>query len=318
MTSRKHFLAALLVSVIALFYCGCAPETDLALKFAPDQAVTYKSVYMFRKDYLFDQPTAKKKTEKVTEVTTEMTYEQRVTDIDSAGNATARITIKALKYLNTNSGVVQTDFDSSKNTDPTNALTKLIGQTYTLKLSPSGKVIQIKDIEPLRKAVKSGKDNRIAAGLFNNERIERRHEILALPDSDKRNLKIGDTWARVVGSPKGVLIPKTYEKTYTVKGITDTLATVEMNALPTGKQADAESQAASDAIGMFGNFFDDSPDTYKGQLRIDTETGKILKYHEKLKAEYTAVDMPKGNDKVQEPDVLKLAFTQMYSTELVD
>jgi hypothetical protein len=90
-----------------------------------------------------------------------------------------------------------------------------------------------------------------------------------------------------------------------------------MNALPTGKQADAESQAASDAIGMFGNFFE-SQDTYKGQLRIDTETGKILKYHEKLKAEYTAVDMPKDKDKAQEPDVLKLAFTQMYSTELVD
>ena len=317
MTSRKHYLAALLVSVIALFYCGCAPETDLALKFAPDQAVTYKSVHMFRKDYLFDQPTEKKKTEKVTEVTTEMTYEQRVTDIDSAGNATAEITIKALKYLNTSSGVVQTDYDSTKKADSTNALTKLIGGTYIIKLSPSGQVTEVRDIESLRTAVKSGKDSRIATGLLNNERIERCHEILALPDSKKCTLKTGDTWSRVVGSPKGVLIPKTYEKTYTVKGITDTLATVEMNALPTGKQADAESQAASDAIGMFGNFFE-SHDTYKGQLRIDTETGKILKYHEKLKAEYTAIDMPKGEDKAQEPDVHKLAFTQMYSTELLD
>jgi hypothetical protein len=317
MTSKKHFIAVLLVSFIALFYCGCAPETEIALKFAPQEAATYKSVHMFRKDYLFDQPSEMKKTEKVTEVVVEMVYEQSITDVDSIGNATADITIKSLKYTSTNSGTVQDDYDSSKKADSKSAFTKLIGKGYTIVLSPSGKVAEVKNIAPLRQAVKSGTDNRIAAGLLNNERIERRHEILALPDSDMSSLKVGSTWPRVVSSPKGVLMPKTYEKIYTVKKIDGKHAIIEMDASPTSKQADDDSKAASSAMGMFGSFFE-SDDTYTGQLVLNTETGKVLDYNEKFRAEYTAVDISKDQNDTKEPDVLELAFTQMYSTELID
>ncbi len=316
----KHFAASFLALLVALSFYGCAPEADVALKPAPDQVTTYKAVDVFRKDYLFDQPTSNKKTEKTTEANIEVVYDQLITDVDAEQNATAKITIKALKYFSSSADDVQIDFDSSRGADSASALAKLIGQTYTVKISPSGKVLQISDVASARDAVKTGKDARFAGRFLADENIRRRHGILALPDKDKKTLKVGDKWSQVVSSPRGVLIPKTYEKIYTVKKITNKktgrLTLIEMNATPTAKQSDANSKQA-DFLEMFGSSFD-SEDDFTGRLLIDIDTGRVYEYSENFSSRHTAAEFPKGQEQSGQPDVLKLGFTESHSIKAID
>lgn len=317
MTVKRCSEAAILVSFVVLFFCGCAPETDVVLKPDPGQAYTYKVVDVFRKEYLFDQPSSEKITEKITEATVETTFEQLIKDVDAEGNTTAEINIKAVKYYSTSANTVQVDFDSSRGTDSKSALAKLIGKTYTIKLSPLGKVLEISDVEPSREAVKTGTDAPSAGRFLSENAIQRRHEILAMPDQDKKTLKVGDSWSQVVASPQGVLIPKNYEKVYTVKKITDgRLALIEMSATPTSKRLESQTGDES-AMDMFRNFFD-SEDNFTGRLLIDTETGKVYEYSVNFRNRYTAAEFPKEDPKPDQPDVLNLAFTETHSVELVE
>jgi len=315
MTAKKHFAATISALLVTLFFYGCAPETEVAIKPVQSKVSTYRAVEVFRKDYLFDQPTSNKKTEKVTELNVEVTYDQLITNVDAEKNTTAEITIKALNYFSSSADVVYIDFDSSRQADAASAFARLIGQTYTIKVSPSGKVVQISNLDSARNAVKTGPDARTAEQFLGDESIKRRHEILALPDKDTKALKVGDTWSRVVSSPQGALIPKNYEKVYAVKKITNQnngrLALIEMSATPASKQL-----GKADSLETFESFFD-TEDNYTGRLLIDIKTGKVYEYSEKLRSQYTAAEFP-DKERTQQPDVLKLAFTRGNSVELVD
>jgi hypothetical protein len=320
MTAKRFFAAAFLASFAVLFFCGCAPEADVALRLAPSEVSAYKCGDVYRKDYLFEQPSSNKRTEKTTETNVEVTYDQLVTGVDAEQNTTAKVTIKALKYLSTSSGEVQIDFDSSRDTDSESAFAKLLGQTYTIEISSSGKVLGVSDVASARDAVKTGPDARFAERLLSDDNIQQRHEILALPDKDKRTLKVGDKWSRIVPSPQGVLIPKTYEEVYTVEKISNTKTgkqvLIEMKATPSSKQVGAKSKQAG-LLEMFGNSFD-SEDDFTGRLLIDVETGKVYEYSESFKSQYTAAEFPKGQEKSGQPDVLKLGFTEVHSVKLID
>jgi hypothetical protein len=313
----RHFAVTISILLVTLLFHGCAPEkeTKVAVKPVESGVSTYKTVEVFRKDYLFDQPTANKKTEKVTELNIEVTYDRSITGIDAEKNTTAEITIKALKYFSTSADAVNIDFDSSRPADAKSAFARLIGQTYTIKVSPSGKVVQVSNLASARDAVKTGPDARMAKQFLSDESIKRRHEILALPDKDAKSLKVGDTWSRVASSPQGALIPKNYEKVYTVKEITNRdngrLALIEMSSTPSTKPL-----GKAGAMEAFESFFD-AEDDYTGRLLVDIDTGKVYDYSEKLRSQYTAAEFP-DKDQTQQPDVLKLAFTKGYSIELID
>jgi hypothetical protein len=315
MTAKKHFAATVSALLVTLFFYGCAPETEIAVKPVQSKVSTYRAVEVFQKDYLFDQPSANKKTEKVTKLNVEVTYDRFITDVDAEKNTTAEIIIKALKYFSSSADVVHIDFDSSRQADAASAFAKLIGQTYTIKVSPSGKVVQVSNVDSARDAVKTGPDARSAERFLSNESIKRRHEILALPDKDTKALKVGDVWSRIVSSPQGALIPKSYEKVYTVKEITkqdnSRLALIEMSAMPSSKQL-----GRTDAFETFESFFD-AEDNYTGRLLIDIKTGKVYEYSEKLRSQYTAAEFP-NKEQTQQPDVLKLAFATGHSVELID
>lgn len=314
MTFGKYLIAVILTSMTVLFYCGCNPEPDIALKHAPDQLTTYKSTAYFHKDYLFNQPTEGKKTVKVTETNIEVVYDQAVTDIDEKDNTTAEITLKEIKYVSKDDDNVRFSFDSS--TGDADEIKELIGVTYMVRLSPSGKVLDIWDVDDDRKAITSSR----AKTLLDSEQIEKRHEILALPDRDKGKLDVGDKWSRVAVSPKRALIPKTYEKDYTVKSIIDSpegkVAIIEMEATPTAKEAPGDEDTAS-VLGMFSDLFE-AEDDYTGKLVVNLDTGKVYEYIERLRADYTAAQFPSSNKNAKEPDVLKLGYTEIYSIESVD
>lgn len=356
MTARNTVALSILVALFMLFFIGCAPETKVetqtqpaaeeqaageemmieaetspqdaaqaevkveeAVETAPLSVYTYKVNDLQRKDYQFNQPNADKSVEKSSELATEMVFDQAVKSIDEQGNTIAEITIKSLKYKNTSDDEVRIEFDSSNEANTQSSLAKLIGQSYTVKISPSGKVVEISDIESARSAVSSGSDATLAARLLNRDNIERRHEILSLPDEGYKSLSAESKWTRVVSSPRGVLMPKKHEKLYEVKEIINDarskLALVEMSAVPTSKETKDSSNLTPAEV--FSNFFD-SIDTFTGRLLIDVNTGKVYDYSEDFKSKYTAAQLPKNAADANQPDVLELMFTQQHSLELVD
>lgn len=325
MTAKRPFdkqetallTAVALVLLAVMFFCGCTQEAEMVLKPSPGQVSTYKVVDLYRKDYLFEQVRDDKQTVKNTELDTEVVFDQVISNIDEDGNITADITIKSLKYVNSDSEGMNVDYDSSRDTDSRSALARLIGRHYTIKLSPMMKVLEISNIQPARNMVMNGRESNLAMGFLSTENIHKRHEIHSMPDRDKKKLKVGDTWSRVVRSPSGVLIPKNYEKFYTVEKVTDSgLALIKMNATPTSKKLEAQTNE-TEALDMFRNFFD-SEDDYTGRLLIDAETGTVYEYNESLKSKYTAAEFPRGKPEPKMPDVLKLGFTDMHTVTLMD
>jgi hypothetical protein len=211
------------------------------------------------------------------------------------------------------------EFDSDK--DKGKPLAKLVGQTYTIKVSPSGQVLDVLNIDEARKTVRGGKESRVATHLLRDDTIKQLHSVLALPDDSKSRLSVGKTWSRIAGSPAGMLMPKSYEKVYAVKNISTvagkTIATIEMEALPTSEQAEDTSDAQAGSLGFFSKMFE-STDDYTGRLVVALDTGQVLKYHETLISVNTAADFPKGQKADKGPDVLTLTFTRRHSIEAVD
>ncbi|MFA5423714.1 MAG: DUF6263 family protein [Phycisphaerae bacterium] len=292
-----------------------AVEVEETTETVSPAVYTYKANDFFRKDYQFEQPTLKKSVKRATEVRSEIVFDYGVKDIDSDGNTTAKITIKSLKYKNVTDSNAGLEYDSADSADSRSALSQLIGQSYTIKISAAGKVTEISDVNAAREAVQYGPDATLAGRLLNDENIKLRHQILALPDDGYKSLNADSKWSRVVSSPKGVLLSKNHEKMYEVKKMINDargeLALVEMKAIPTSKSAE---QSSPDA---FNDFFDTNDDFY-GQLLIDVNTGKVYEYRENFRSNYLAAQLPKQATDATKPDVLELAFVQEHSIELVE
>lgn len=310
-----------LFAAALLFYSGCAPEAEIAMNLQLGQTASYKTVTEVRKFYKFVQPSEKKVTEKDSASVIEWVYDQTITDVDEQGNTTADITIRGLSYLTSTSEGSQGDFDSSRDSDKNKPLAKLLGQSYTIKMSADGKVIGVLNAQTARNAVKGRRDSQAARSLLSDDAIKRRHSIGYLPPSDKGKVSVGEKWSSVEVSPKGMLIPKSYEKVFTAKDISASdsgkIATITMEALPSSGKAEGASEQAVGGMGFFANIFD-ANETFEGELVINLDNGQIVKYNETLISENTAAQMPRRHSSDAEPDVLSLKFDRRHSTELID
>jgi hypothetical protein len=293
----------------------------MALKFKVGDSTTYRVISETDKSVEWEGTDSNKPKEFTgghTGNKTEMTFTQQIQSIDDKGNAVARITIKQLKYVTTIKNNVVTDFDSSSGKDKDNPLSKLIGQSYTIKMTPSGKVSGIIDANEALAAVGSNSaDDKIAAGLLSLKAITQRHTIPTLPDADKNQLRMGDTWSSIEDFSFDMMGTKSYEKIYTLKEIKDVdnrrLAIAQMQAVPSAENARKlqEEQPAS----FFANFADNT-ETYTGELKLDLTDGKIEECNEKLAVEWVIVNpKPKENEP---PAALKMGAVRSFSIEKVD
>jgi hypothetical protein len=293
----------------------------MALKFSVGDSTAYRVISETDKSVEWEGPHQTRPNEFTgghTGNKTEMTFTQQIQSIDDKGNAVAKITIEQLKYVTTIKNNVVTDFDSSSGKDKDDPLSKLIGQSYTIKITPSGKVSGIIDVNEALAAVGADSaDDNIAAGLLSRKVITQRHTVPTLPDADKNPLRIGDSWSSIEDFSFDMMGAKSYEKIYTLKEIEDAdsrrIAIAEMEAVPSAENAKKlqEEQPAS----FFANFADNT-ETYTGELKLDLTDGKIEECHENLATEWLIVD---PNPKEGEPPAaLKMAAVRSFSIEKVD
>lgn len=327
------FIAGSVICALALT-AGCAQNNVLALKFTPEDSTTYKVTTEADRSVEWEGlATGKPKgfTGGHNGNRIEMTFTQDIKSIDDKGNATAKITIKGLKYLAKVKDNIVLDFDSSTEKDKSSPLNKLIGQSYTIELTSSGQVSKVIDAGDARDAVRGGSSaNKAAATLLSDDAIKELHTIPALPAADKNKCNIGDSWSSIEDFSFDLMGAKSYEKIYTLEKIEDPssaafmrilrkdakdhrIAIARMNAVPSAEKAKElyKEQAAS-----FFSKMSDNIETYTGQLKLDLTDGKIVEYHEKLQVEWIVLDPNPKDDK--QPDAIRMTAVHLYSIEKID
>jgi hypothetical protein len=324
LSKRIKFSADLSGALVCLLFlaAGCAQTATLTLKFTPQDLTTYKVVTLTQRSIEFEGSLPKKEDAFKggrNQEGTEMTFTQQIQSIDDKGNAVAKITIEALKYHSTVKNRPIIEFDSSKEEGRRNPLAKLIGQSYTIKIAPTGEVTEVIDVKQAQDAVKGEYVADIAASkLFSPDEIKERHGLMVMPVSGKNRLRTGDSWSNVKNFSFGIMGSKSYERIYTLKGLEADndrqVAVIEMDAIPTAETAEQlhQQQAAYEFLKMF-----DNTETYAGRLTLDLTAGKVEKCLEKLLSEWVIVD-PWARQDEKEPAVMRMSATRLYRLEKVD
>jgi len=342
MTSKKIFSWLAAAVICSLIPAGCAPRPEgpgitgvepgelpgevvtLALKFTPQDSTTYRVITEEKRSVKFEGDLAKEPTLKggQTGNRAEMTFTRQIESIDDKGKAVAKITIKGVKYLAKVKDNTVLDFDSSRAGDQNKPLAKLIGQSYTIGITPAGQVTEVIDVEQAQAAVSGGTlGATTASALLRPDAIKQRHTILALAAADKNQLRTGDNWSSIKNFSFGLMGAKSYEKIYTLKEVKDIdgrrIAIVEMNAIPTSAAAEQLNQ--EEAVNALSQIFGSGETyTYTGQLKLDLTEGKVEKYLEELQLEWLMMDPSAKQTGDKEPDALKMTAIRLHSLEKID
>jgi hypothetical protein len=336
-TSRWLTIAAVCSLLLA---AGCAPVVEetakpeakpekqipeakskevaaIALKFSPGDLTTYKVITEAERRIKWEGPVPDEPAFKGGNNydRREMTFTQEIQSVDDKGNAIAKITVKELKYSSMVKESAAFEFDSIKPKDPNHPLAKLIGQSYTLKIAPTGEVIEVIDTKDAETAVRKGSvPPRIALKLLSPETIKERHGNIVLPDTDKDKLHIGDKWSNTKTFSFGMMGSESYERIYTLNQIEDLdnqqVAVIDMSTIP------APETSEDQTIDLLKR--SDNIKTYTGKLELNLTTGKVMKYHETLLQEWITAFPGEEQEENQGPVVLTMSATLLYSLEKID
>ena len=323
-----------LLILALLLTSGCSQTATLALKFNPDQTTDYRVVTEIQRSVEWEVPSSDNHPElkggqAVNKI--EMTFSQQIQSVDANNHAVAKITIKGLKYLAKIRDTISLDFDSSKDMDQQNPLSKLIGQSYTIEITPSGQVSKVIDTSEAQAAIADGTStDQKALQLLSEEAVKERHTLPALPAAGTSQFHTGDKWTITKSFSFDMMGSKTYDKIYTFKKIeapifpaltriiskaskTHRFAVIRMDAIPSTEQAKQqyEEQADVSSPKAFDNI-----DSYSGRLKLDLTDSTIEEYHEKLHTEWYRTIPVYENE--EQPALLKMTAMQLFSIQRID
>jgi hypothetical protein len=310
--SKILAFAGIIFIFALLLITGCA---------APMDSTTYRVKIEADKSLSWESPDPNKPkgfTGGYTGRKTEITFTQEIQSTDNKGNSVAKIIINQLKHLQTVKNEIKMDFDSSRQQDRQNPLSKLIGQSYIIEMTASGGVSKIIDANDARAAIReTSTADSTAVNFLSQKAILERHTIPArLPDNINQ-LRTGDKWSSIQNFSFDIMGSKTYEKIFTLEEITDVnnrrIGIIRMEAVPSAARARElhEEQSASFLANM-----SDNTETYTGELKLDLNNGRVEEYREKLITEWLIVD---PNPKEGElPAALKMGAVRSYSIEKID
>ncbi len=211
-----------------------------------------------------------------------MSYDFEVKNVDDAGNITADIKIVRIKKAveSSEGGAQSFDSDKSNNSGDSpdiQSLKNIVGQQYSITITPYGQVTEVKGTEKMIKNIMKGIDvdekvlKVIEMGLrqeFGAEKIISFYEKL-FNYLNEKSRQVGDKWQKVYDINTGVLLKATTN--YKIEKITDDKIFIKMNSKlrnPAGKQQRENEQIilTSDVSG-----------SQSGDMVIDRKTGFFIK-----------------------------------------
>jgi len=204
---------------------------------------------------------------------------------ENTNTVIALVTIEHVGYNLTSPGQPELLFDSQKFTDQNSPFAKLIGQTYTIEISPLGYVFGIFNLRPARQAVRGPTPAHTAAlDLVSPSAIFSRHGFFSLPGPDVGSLSVGGRWRGVqqltlITSETDIyrLGTHRFDKIYQLEGLEqlqmDTVGAVVFVGSP-------RSRRTSDGRFIEVPFLSCS---YVGGGEFNFDMGRIESYSEQLK-----------------------------------
>jgi len=328
MMSSRTIIRCLAYSAFCLFLMvhGCTSQDDgpvsIATKFAPDEAATYKVVTKSTQGVKWEGSIPDKPAFKggINSNEVEIVFDQQIQKVDVQGNAVAKITVKKLKYFSKVKDNVIIDVDSSGEQNENNSISNLIGKSYIIEISPGGKINKVVGDEEIQSVVKKCRvvNKTALSGLFTADVVKGRHGLLRLPEEEKM-LQKGGSWSSLQNFSFGMMGSKTYERVYTFKDIRKTkdiqTGIFQMKGIPSTEMTEQlyKERNTPDLSKGF-----DSSSTYSGELEMDLESGKVLKYVESLDSTWKSGQLPVKQEQDKEPVALTMSATRFYSLEMVD
>jgi hypothetical protein len=296
-----------------------APAADLTLRFVPGPTIAYTAVVEQGKSVTWGgAPEAKPAgfNDGRTDNRTEVTFEQKVLSVDEAGNAAVEITIRALKHVNRITNEVKLDFDSTRQADAADPLARLIGQSYRIKLSRRGEVLEVVDAVQARAVVAGDSPSqRMGQRFLSDPEIKDRHTIAALAGLNTEPVRVGQSWSSIRGFSFSWMGSKSFERIYTLKEASESAgrrtAVVEMKAIPSAAQT-REPQIGGPFAGMY-----DNTANYEGRLVFDLESGQVRASVEQMHTEWIIAD-PTAIQDGSAPAAVRMAATWRQELEQVE
>jgi hypothetical protein len=291
---------------------------ELALKFSTHNSTIYKSTVEATRQATWEglpekKPSSFKGGRSGSKI--EMIFDQYIQSVNDNGNAVAKITIKELKCRTQVTDNIILDFDSSKKDDMKGPLGMLIGESYSIEITPSGQVSKIIDVNDIVAAVSDGSPaGKTAFQLLSVNAIKARHTIPGLPDEQKK-ISVGQSWDDTKSFYFDQMGAKSYGKTYTLEEIkkvnNNPIAVIQMNAIPSVEDAEQLYKEQSTLPFPF-----DTTETYSGQTKLNLAEGKVEQCSEKLLIEWIIIDPDSASDEM--PDAIKMSALQSNSIERKD
>jgi hypothetical protein len=279
--------------LILVFLCGSgAAATELQWKLAKGK--TY-----YQRDVVVQQiiQTVMGQEQKIDQ-TIGLGYKLQVLDVDAQGNMRIRYTYlwSRLKQVNP---MAKIDYDSSKESPvPTGAesFAALIGQSYTVKMTPKGKILDVNGVEQVREAVLKKLSPGAAAAMgmnpvteyLNSETLRQMTEAAMAIYPDKP-VNPGESWSKEITMT--VTFKMVIQSKWTLQKEDGGVATI---ALAATMRTDPNA-ATVEAEGMKMRFVLSGPQ--EGTLQVSEATGLITtaKEHSQLKGDMqilSAADAP--------------------------
>lgn len=326
MVRKKLFTIVFLISA-AVMVCmnGCGPTNgdgaQLSKKFKPNAVVTYRLVSTSTQTVEWEGQTPEKEefqpTENVTKV--DITFTEEIQSVDEEGNGLVKVTVNALKYSEVIKNKKTVEFDSATNADPENALAKMLGQSYIIKLAPWREVVGVVETRDIQRATRSPSSyGRAATALLSVKAIEDRHGFVDLP-REKHAFQAGSTWQSHKTFDFGLLGVQSFDRVYQVNSLDKTdsemVASVDMSSSPAGKSVEEFKQETE--MQAFQKAFNSSG-TYNGKLLFNVTEGLVQSYKENLEAEWTILDPSAKENDAEGPVALRMAASRSMSIDRVE
>ncbi len=300
-------------------------DTRLALTFKPGQVTTYRLTTGWQRQVTVRGAPRGEVSEMTGGATgngTEVTWTQRVQQVDPSGCATLDIRIEGLKILSQQVGDPIVDFNSVRPEDASKPLAKLIGQGYQVQVGPDGRVNMISNVDKARLASQADEttpEGKTLASLLSDESIRGRHTVSALPTSLGPH-KSGQSWSQVQTVSFNTLGSKAFEKIYTFKGLETSggrsVAVIGLEGVLSSKGTD-QAFAQDDKTRALAAALDMSF-SYSGQSRLDLADGQVEGSGEMLDAQWLALDpKAKTGPNEGEPNSFLLRSTHIWHLQRV-
>jgi hypothetical protein len=218
--------------------------------------------------------------------TTSTTLALNVVSVGDDGTATIEVTIKAVALKSTG-GRTPYEYDSANPPTevprPAAPFAAVVGQTFTMKLTPGGKVPGFEGVDALLKAAQDAIPDEGRGRQWRRERLTHTFSEAALRQTMEgvfgflpdKAVAVGDSWTRTTSTDDG--IPVAAEETYTLTKRNEGTATITIEAkLKPQERAEGEGGDAAAGQGPPPVRYDVTG-TEKGTITVDEATGCLFK-----------------------------------------